>query len=181
MSCYCLSFEAGTLLQRRLERGELAEPGPDEQWDLLDLAAGVLARAGFERYEVSSWCRPGRESRHNQAYWACRPVYGAGAGAHSYAAGGSRAWRWWNVAGPREYLAALPLPVLDGEELSPAQAVSERVMMALRTSEGVEVPARLRPALAQLEAAGLLERRGDRYRPTVRGLDLNNQVALAVL
>jgi oxygen-independent coproporphyrinogen-3 oxidase len=181
MSCYCLSFEAGTLLQRRLDRGELAEPGPDEQWDLLDLAAGVLERAGFERYEVSSWCRPGCESRHNQAYWQCRPVYGAGAGAHSYATDGERAWRWWNIARPGEYTAAAPDVRVDGEELEPRRAKAEALMLGLRTAAGIEAPAGFESELAELEAAGLVLRRDREVRPTRRGLDLHNQVALAVL
>jgi len=101
MSCYCLSFEAGTLLTRRRDRGLLAEVESDAQADQLDVAVEELEALGYRRYEVSSWARPGRQSRHNRAYWQCRPVYGAGAGAHSYAAARDRAWRWWNVALPR--------------------------------------------------------------------------------
>src|SRR5712692_647074 len=122
ISCYCLTFEEGTLLTRRRDRGILPEVNPDLQWDLLEIAVAELKTAGYERYEVSNWARPGFESRHNQAYWACRPVYGAGAGAHTYATDGERAWRWWNVARPREYMAACPTPRAGGEELPPGRA-----------------------------------------------------------
>jgi oxygen-independent coproporphyrinogen III oxidase len=79
LSCYCLTFEEGTLLTRRRERGLLPEVDADAQWEQLDLADRLLAGAGYERYEVSSWARAGRRARHNQAYWDCRPVYGGGA------------------------------------------------------------------------------------------------------
>ncbi len=48
------------------------------------LAEEVLGAAGFRHYELSSWARPGFESRHNSAYWQRRPYTGIGAGAHSF-------------------------------------------------------------------------------------------------
>ncbi len=181
LSCYCLSFEEGTLLHRRRAQGRVREVPPDLAWDQLDAACELLRAAGYERYEVSNWARPGRRARHNQGYWECRPVYGAGAGAHSYATDGERAWRWWNVARPREYLAALPEPVAGGEELEPRLRLAERVLLGLRTVDGVAAPPELAAPLAELEAAGLVARSGQRVVPTRRGLDLHNQVALAVL
>jgi oxygen-independent coproporphyrinogen-3 oxidase len=184
LSCYCLSFEAGTLLERRRREGRLPEIQSDAQWELLELACGLLASAGFERYEVSSWARPGFRSHHNRAYWECRPVYGAGAGAHSHATDGERAWRWWNVAGPREYIAAAVGAgevVAGGEELDVRQAQAERVMLGLRTVGGLEPPAGFDEVLDGLLRAGLVERQGERVAPTRRGLDLHNQIALAVL
>lgn len=181
LSCYCLTFEEGTLLHRRRAAGLLAEVADDQAWSLLDAACEELDAAGYERYEVSNWSRPGRRSRHNQAYWDCRPVYGAGAGAHSYATDGERAWRWWNVARPREYLAALPRPVAGGEELDPRLRAAESLMLGLRTVAGVVPPAGFDDPVERLVAGGLLRRRGRRVLPTRRGLDLHNQVALAVL
>jgi putative oxygen-independent coproporphyrinogen III oxidase len=181
LSCYCLTVEEGTLLHRRRAEGRLTEVLPDLAWEQLDAVCELLAAAGYERYEVSNWSRPGRRARHNQAYWDCRPVYGAGAGAHSYATDGERAWRWWNVARPRDYLAALPQPIAGGEELDPRLRRAERVMLGLRTVDGVAPPPELDSTFAQLAEAGLVTRSGDRVVPTRRGLDLHNQVALAVL
>jgi putative oxygen-independent coproporphyrinogen III oxidase len=183
LSCYCLTFEEGTLLTRRRDRGLLSEVDEDAQWDQLDAADGLLRRAGYARYEVSSWARPGHRSRHNQAYWDCRPVYGAGAGAHSYATDGERAWRWWNVARPREYAAAAAAGRVeaDREELPPERAAAERVMLGLRTTAGLEPPAGFEAPLRELEEAGLVVREGSRCEPTRRGLDLHNRIALAVL
>jgi oxygen-independent coproporphyrinogen-3 oxidase len=179
LSCYALSFETGTLLTRRRDRGLLPEVASDLQWDQLDVAGQVLSEAGYTRYEVSSWSRTGFESRHNHAYWDCRPVYGAGAGAHSYSTDGTTAQRWWNVPRPREYIAAAPQAREDGETLAAERMEAERLMLGLRTMAGVEHPGDAR--LDGLIEAGLLERSATRIRPTRRGLDLHNQIALAVL
>ena len=183
VSCYCLTFEEGTLLTRRRERGLLPEMDSDAQWEQLDMADRLLGEAGYERYEVSSWARAGRRSLHNQAYWSCWPVYGAGAGAHTYATDGERAWRWWNVARPREYIAAAAsgLPELEREELAADRASAERVMLGLRTTAGLEPPAGFERALGVLVEAGLVARDGALYAPTRRGLDLHNRIALEVL
>jgi oxygen-independent coproporphyrinogen-3 oxidase len=180
ISTYCLTFEEGTLLWRRRAEGRVPEVDPDLQWDHLDAACFELERAGYRRYEVSNWSRPGFESRHNQAYWRCVPVYGAGAGAHSYATDGAAARRWWNVARPREYIAAAN-PVADGEDLPPRKTAAESLMLGLRTAEGMAPPAGFDPELAELVAGGLIARIDGRVVPTRRGMDLHNQIALAVL
>ncbi|TMG45540.1 MAG: radical SAM family heme chaperone HemW [Chloroflexi bacterium] len=181
VSTYCLSFEEGTLLYRRRAEGRVPEVETDLQWDQLDAACDELEKAGFRRYEVSSWAHPGFESRHNQAYWRCRPVYGAGAGAHSYAADGVNAWRWWNVARPRDYIAAAPSPRADGEELDARKAAAESLMLGLRTVQGATAPSGFDRELDRLQRDGLVRRVDGRVVPTRRGLDLHNQIALAVL
>jgi len=180
ISTYCLTFEEGTLLWRRRAEGRVPEVDSDLQWDQLDAACAELDSAGYRRYEVSNWARRGFESRHNLAYWRCRPVYGGGAGAHSYATDGSTAQRWWNVARPREYIAALQ-PMANGEELPARTAVAESLMLGLRTVDGMDAPAGFDRELDQLVRDGLIERRDGRVAPTRRGLDLHNQIALVVL
>jgi oxygen-independent coproporphyrinogen-3 oxidase len=181
ISTYCLTFEEGTLLWRRRAQGRVPEVEPDLQWDQLDAACVELERAGYRRYEVSNWAHPGYESRHNQAYWQCRPVYGAGAGAHSYGSDGATARRWWNVARPRDYIAASPAPEADGEDLPERKAAAESLMLGLRTADGMAPPAGFDPELAGLAAGGLIARMDGRVVPTRRGMDLHNQIALAVL
>ncbi|HEV2967779.1 MAG TPA: coproporphyrinogen-III oxidase family protein, partial [Candidatus Dormibacteraeota bacterium] len=180
ISTYCLTFEEGTLLWRRRAQGRVPEVDPDLQWDHLDAAIVELEAAGYRRYEVSNWARPGFESKHNHAYWRCRPVYGAGAGAHSYGTDGSTARRWWNVARPRDYIAALD-PVAGGEELETRKTAAESLMLGLRTAEGMAPPPGFDPELAELVKGGLIARNGSRVAPTRRGMDMHNQIALAVL
>jgi oxygen-independent coproporphyrinogen-3 oxidase len=181
VSTYCLAFEEGTLLFRRRAQGRVPEVEQDLQWDQLDAACEELEAAGFNRYEVSNWARPGFESRHNRAYWTCRPVYGAGAGAHSYATDGVRAWRWWNAARPRDYVAACDAPRSGEEELPQHKARAESLMLGLRQAEGIEAPPGFDGELGRLQADGLVTITDGRVAPTRRGLDLHNQIALAVL
>jgi oxygen-independent coproporphyrinogen-3 oxidase len=181
LSCYCLSFEEGTLLFKRRARGLLPEVAADRQWELQQAADQVLRRYGYRRYEVSSWARPGRRSRHNRAYWACRPYYGAGPGAHSYAITGDHARRWWNVARPRDYIAAAPDVEADGEDLDPRLSRAERLLLGLRTVRGLRPPAGFDDELQRLRDAGLVRLQGGWAVPTGRGLDLHNQIALEVL
>jgi oxygen-independent coproporphyrinogen-3 oxidase len=180
LSCYCLTVEEGTLLRQRVEKGLLPSVEPDLQWLFLERSRSVLTGAGYLRYEISSWSRPGYESRHNRSYWRCRSVYGAGCGAHSYARFGDSARRWWNVSRPQSYISSVDF-VEDGEELTPRQVRAEQAMLGLRTTEGITPPAGLEKELAELTVAGLLEWSGPLVRPTERGLDLHNQIALAVL
>lgn len=42
----------------------------------------LLAAAGFERYEISAFARPGSRCRHNLNYWRFGDYLGIGAGAH---------------------------------------------------------------------------------------------------
>ncbi|HKC19426.1 MAG TPA: radical SAM family heme chaperone HemW [Candidatus Dormibacteraeota bacterium] len=182
VSTYCLSFEEGTLLFRRRAEGRVPEVETDLQSDQLDAACVELEAAGFHRYEVSNWARGGGfDSRHNGAYWKCRPVYGAGAGAHSYATDGTKASRWWNVARPREYIAAAPRVRADGEELDARKTSAESLMLGLRTANGMTPPAGFDAEIARLQRDGLIERRDGHIAPTRRGMDLHNQIALAVL
>jgi coproporphyrinogen III oxidase-like Fe-S oxidoreductase len=87
------------------------------------------------------------------------------------------------VARPREYVAAAARGdvVADGEELDAHRARAERVMLGLRTVDGLRPPSGFEVVLETLQEAGLVVRRGERVAPTRRGLDLHNQIALAVL
>ena len=58
-------------------------PDEDFQAQCMDLAAEVLEEAGYERYEVASYAKPGHRCRHNIAYWTGKPYLGLGRSAAS--------------------------------------------------------------------------------------------------
>jgi coproporphyrinogen III oxidase-like Fe-S oxidoreductase len=89
--------------------------------------------------------------------------------------------RWWNVARPRDYIAACPTPVAGGEDLDQRKVGAEMLMLGLRTADGLSAPPGFQAELDRLAADGLIERQDGRVVPTRRGLDLHNQIALAVL
>ena len=101
LSLYALTLEDGTPLRRWVTEGRLPEPDPDLAADMYDHARRALSAAGYCHYEISNWAFPGRQSRHNLAYWRNRQWLGVGPGAHSALAG----IRFWTVRSPRDYAA----------------------------------------------------------------------------
>ena len=101
ISLYCLTLEEGTPLHRWVEQGKLPTPDPDLAADMYHHAESVLESAGYHHYEISNWCLPGLESRHNMAYWLNQTYLGVGPGAHSSLS----QHRFWDVSSPVKYLA----------------------------------------------------------------------------
>ena len=192
LSCYSLIVEEGTPLSAQLERGECA-PLPDE--DALcrmdEITAERTAQAGFERYEVSNYARPGRECRHNIVYWACEPYLGLGCAAHSDMDGR----RFYNPSDWAGYLrmAQSGTTARDAEgESTRQERMFERMMMGLRMVRGVDCARFVRDfgaqpeevwkeALARDVRVGLMERRGDYLRLTQRGMQVMNSVLVELL
>lgn len=83
ISIYPLTLEDGTALTRRVEAGECEVADEDTQTDMMLEAEHMLTAAGFERYEVASYAKPGFPSHHNTAYWTGAEYLGLGAGASS--------------------------------------------------------------------------------------------------
>lgn len=83
VSVYPLQLEEGTPLARSTGDGEPTWNDPDVQAMRMEAAAKVLGDAGFARYEVASYARPGKACLHNQAYWTGLPYLGLGTGASS--------------------------------------------------------------------------------------------------
>lgn len=83
VSIYPLTLEDGTPLTRRVEAGECEVADEDTQTDMMLEAEHMLTNAGFERYEVASYAKPGFPSHHNTAYWTGAEYLGLGAGASS--------------------------------------------------------------------------------------------------
>lgn len=149
----------------------------------------LLAAAGYRHYELSSWARPGRESRHNGAYWARRRYTGIGAGAHSY---DGRSRRSWNTRELDRYLEALEggeRPPAEGETLDAAARAFEAVALGLRRVDGLsrrafaaefgsDPVARFPGAVAASRRSGLLEVEGDRLRLSPGGRLLATEVLL---
>lgn len=133
ISSYQLSVEPGSMLAKMVEKGMWSE-APDElcerQYAML---CEALAAAGYHHYEISNFARPGYEAVHNSAYWSHVPYVGLGPGAHSFGVN----IRQWNRPDLRAYIAD-PCGISEHEDLNDDQLALERIMLALRTSEGIE-------------------------------------------
>lgn len=165
VSTYALTIEPGTRMHAQVRRGELPAPDEDAQARRYAIADEMLSAAGFDWYEISSWATsPEARCHHNLGYWAGDDWYGAGPGAHSHIAGE----RWWNVLHPTRWAQAVHAgesPVASSETLTPEARRLERLMLAIRSPEGIAI-AELPPHAV---SERLLRRRGDRAVLTLEG------------
>lgn len=136
ISAYCLSYEEGTPLSRMLARGEVPETDEDTEIQMYDYLVLRLQQAGYEHYEVSNFALPDKYSRHNSSYWNNTPYIGLGAGAHSY----DGKHRSWNIDDLDKYINGIRqhTPVREAEELTPTDCYNERIMLGLRTANGID-------------------------------------------
>ena len=156
------------------------------------VAEELLAAAGYEHYELSSWALPGRRSVHNGAYWARHRYTGIGAGAHSY---DGRALRSWNDRDLDRYLTAVEAgrsPESGREVLDEPTRAFEAVALGLREVEGFsrtafaaefgsDPVARYPDGVAEMATRGLLEVRDDVLRLSAAGRLLANEVLIGFL
>jgi oxygen-independent coproporphyrinogen-3 oxidase len=164
LSCYELTLEPGTRIG---DAGSKAcEP---LSADMFMETHRTLTGAGFNHYEVSNYARPGRESRHNQAYWERIPCIGAGPSAHGF----TGTARYWNTRDTELYIEQTQrgvLPREGWETITPAQAIREEIMLGLRTSRGVRTGILPDEAVNRLIEAGRLQRNGAMVSPTPEGM-----------
>jgi oxygen-independent coproporphyrinogen-3 oxidase len=137
VSLYLLSVEPGTELEDSVSAGAVEMPDEVELLETYGFACDFLKSAGFLRYEISNWAKPGFECIHNAVYWTCGDYVGLGAGAHSHLSGR----RYSKLVAPDGYILALRKggdAVVMSENLDPMQMFLEELMLGLRTLRGVD-------------------------------------------
>ena len=204
VSAYCLTLEEGTPLHHWVQEGKLPKPDDDLAADMYDWAAGALAEAGYQQYEISNWALPGFRARHNLGYWLNQPYLGVGPGAHSRLG----SYRFWEVDSPRAYIsqvkrweAANPAsflgfaeaelrtisPVAGQEFIDLDTACAETMILGLRLLDGMDLTEasaltgadlaqRYQPQLNDLVGLGLLEQVNGRVRLAKSAYLIANQV-----
>lgn len=142
VSAYALIVEEGTRLAARIRRGEVTAPDDDLMATMYERLDERLTAAGYRWYEISNWASEGtpgdHRCRHNLGYWEGASWWGLGPGAHSHVGG----VRWWNVTHPAAWadrVAAGLSPAQGRESLDEPTRRLERVMLGLRTADGVPV------------------------------------------
>ena len=169
VSAYELTLEPGTPFGAAAARGRLALPDEEEVTAMLLRVEERLTAAGYARYEISSYARPGCESRHNRRYWERRPVLGLGMGAVSTDPPDAAHAHGVRRSNPRELARYLADPGAAGEVevLGAEVARGEAIFLGLRTARGVDAarfaeefgaPPRcfFAPAIERLRGQGLL-------------------------
>jgi len=177
LSAYALTVEQNTRLATNIQSQR--SPGPDEglQIEMDEAAQRILSAAGYERYEVSNYAKPGYACRHNLLYWTNGEYLGWGPSAQSYLGG----TRFGNVADLATYdtsLAANRLPNEDRTRLSDKEQLRDAVIFGLRLIRGIPSHQLHLHATnyghaavtARLLAQRLIEEDGERSRLSARGI-----------
>jgi oxygen-independent coproporphyrinogen-3 oxidase len=192
VSVYLLEVDEGSRLGAEILRsgnrysaGDV--PADDEMAEFYETACAVLARTGYEHYEISNWGRPGFASRHNLKYWRREPYLGFGAGAHSF----SGTERWANAHDAAAYVGAITagrLPVEQVEKLTAESALEEELFLGLRQLGGIDVGriereygVELASRFDPLASAGLVEREGSVVRLAPGRVSVSNEVFVELM
>jgi oxygen-independent coproporphyrinogen-3 oxidase len=191
ISTYGLTIEEGTPYAGWQAREPAAFADEDREAEMYALAIEKLTAAGFEHYEISNFAKPSFRCEHNANYWRNGAYLGVGAGAASYLGGIRSTHTRDRAAYEAAALAGEVIPG-DSEDLSGDARTGEAVMLALRTSEGVDagtfrerygvdVFTHYAPIIAEYAAAGLLVADERSVRLTTRGRFVANDVCGAFL
>ncbi|MDD2360432.1 MAG: radical SAM family heme chaperone HemW [Syntrophaceticus schinkii] len=136
LSIYGLSLEEGTPLAREIKSGKLEACSEEMQIAMWEETAQQVISAGYVRYEISNYARPGRECRHNITYWKNTPYLGLGAAAQ----GCFEKVRYANESDLQRYLERVlsgELPRVFEEHQSQRDELIDTIIMGLRLSKGL--------------------------------------------
>ncbi len=194
VSCYSLKIEENTPFYETyvLEvRGEKLEvrfelPSEEEEREMYHLAVSMLESKGYRQYEISNFCLPGYECRHNLVYWKCEPYIGIGAGAHSY----FQHKRFSNEPSLERYINQIrsgKLPRDDYYEISLGERMAEFMILGFRLKDGIgkdeflerfgcKIEDIYTGQISKLQEQGLIDNTSGRIQLTSKGLDLANLV-----
>ena len=195
ISAYSLIIEPGTPFYELYgEEAPFREdipplPGEEADREMYHLTKALLKRAGYERYEISNYAKPGFACRHNLGYWERREYVGLGPGAASLVEGvrfqnpeEMDVYREQVQAGSLPFWLRRTLPAL-----TPEETMEETIFLGLRKMAGIteeefyrqcgkELMDVYREPVEKMERLGMLAREGGRIFLTEQGLDVSNAV-----
>lgn len=164
ISIYPLQIEPNTVFYKWKEQGKIDDIDEDTQADHMLLAAEILGEAGYSHYEVSSYAKPGFESKHNLSYWQSKPYLGLGQSATTMTQNSERRMR-----------------VTDNnveDDLNAKQMLAEDLVLSARTKFGVsaelcdkarEVFENFDSTIEELQNLELIKQSEGGFSPTEKG------------
>jgi oxygen-independent coproporphyrinogen-3 oxidase len=186
LSLYILEVYPHLPLKQEIDRHGWTQQPDDGAAEMYESAMAKLDAAGYEQYEISNVCRPGRESRHNVKYWTDGGWLGFGPGAHSTWGG----VRWRTIASTADYITKIDAGesvVVERRTLTTDERLGDALFTGLRMNcgvdtevlsarYGVDVWGRFGERLSPFLEAGILLRQEKRIRLTRPGMLLANEV-----
>lgn len=188
-SAYILDIHEGSAWAK----GGVAELVPEDGMvvKMYERLTEVASSHGFAPYEISNFCRPGFESRHNLKYWSDEPYLGLGPSAHSY----TLSERFWNIRGTLAYIRSIETmgSAREGSvRISLEDRRHEALIMGLRKTQGIDLQSFLflygwdilkekAQAIDRGIKSGTLEIEGATLRFTPKGTMVSNEILASFL
>jgi oxygen-independent coproporphyrinogen-3 oxidase len=193
LSCYMLTCESGTPLDREVKTGRIHLAAEGRVLDLFDTAIHFLTNHDFLHYEVSNFARMAgpnhepRTSRHNLKYWSFAPYIGLGPSAHSFIEP-ERYWNHRSVATYVRQIEAGKSATAEIERLTKEQMVIEAIYLGFRTTRGIDLDMfkakfdisfsqTFDKTIAELETRGMIKLRERHCALTRTGLPFLDSIA----
>ncbi len=176
VSVYPLAIENHTVFHNLVIAGDIEDPDEDTQARHMELAAKELESAGFARYEVASYAKPGFECKHNMAYWTGVPYIGFGTSAATMTQNDERRMRVQD----NQVTDDLTRPQMEAEDLMLGMRMTKGVSLS-RIEQAKPYLPKLESTLALLEEEGLVRTTDAAVVPTERGWLCGNELYGALL
>jgi oxygen-independent coproporphyrinogen-3 oxidase len=148
ISAYALTVEPKTALGVNVAKGKVPDTDDAKFSRHFNMLVDHLTAAGYRHYEISNFCLPGHESRHNSGYWSGQAYLGIGPGAHGFDGDRTRRWNvsnnaayakaWAEITSPTDFAAADGF-LYDAEVLTDTDRYNEYIMTGLRRDIGVSL------------------------------------------
>jgi oxygen-independent coproporphyrinogen III oxidase len=182
LSAYSLHLAGNSPLFSRFPKDSSAYPNEELYVQMYELLIEMTAAYGFEQYEISNFCRPGYQSKHNLSYWNHTPYLAFGVGAHRYV-DHTRSSNWRSLA---RYMKD-PLGNETEEIITGDIRVKEAIMLGLRMRSGIDVDHfqatygldlvhKYAREIEKLIGGGFLQLNGKMLSITDRGVPVSNSV-----
>ncbi|MBQ8615711.1 MAG: radical SAM family heme chaperone HemW [Clostridia bacterium] len=191
ISLYSLQIEKYTLLYNKIQKGKVQPMDEKQITDIHNKVQKALKKLGFTRYEISNYAKPCFECTHNKKYWDGTNYLGLGVSAHSFVDN----YRYFNTKRLDTYLDAMKQEksaVYSKEYISKAERRTERIMLALRTSEGLDLNQFRRDfnedllmsksqQIKKLKEMNMIEIVDDKLRITEQNMYVSNSIIVELL
>jgi oxygen-independent coproporphyrinogen III oxidase len=138
ISAYSLTLEEKTVFGRWASHGKLKAMDETTSAFQFEAVMDALVQQGYRHYEISNYCLPGFESKHNTSYWQQKKYLGVGPSAHSF----DTTSRQFNISNNALYIKALRegrIP-FEREILTLENKINEYLFTSLRTDRGCSLP-----------------------------------------
>jgi len=200
ISIYDLNIENGTVFKKLVNLGKLKLPSDEEAFRNSESTHFILKNSGYSRYEISNYCLPRHQSRHNRVYWSGLGWWGFGQGSTSSPWGEkltrprvSKEYKEWVI---RQCELNLDSSLINKDFIY--KEFDEKIMLGLRLKEGIDIhevskeqnwenkkfESNLCKLLEKWERfleSGLLVRNGNRFfLSDPKGMELSNQVLISM-